>query len=322
MPIRRSENQSSALPPLTFAEHVTCYITLGLLCGCIQLYFVMFPFVAYYIYRGSYLAIGTAVVYAVLAMHPLSHKPWPAFCNSRLIRLWQKYFAFTWEVHPTLEKGKKYFFLEFPHAIFPMGQVLSAEVVKKAFPDDVVCGVAADIIFCFPIFRHVVAWTGTRGASRKNVLKIFDEGSHCTVLPGGIAEIFVCNQDTEDIYFKDRKQIIRMALQEGVNIIPGFFYGNSKIFQRVGSSGGNSWISTLSRRLRASIVLYYGCHFLPVPLRHPLHMVIADIIPVEKAIPDPTDDQVDELHEQVVRRIASMYEEYKPAWEGRNLIIH
>ena len=204
-----------------------------------------------------------------------------------------------------------------------MGQVLSAEVVKQVFPDDVICGVAADIIFRFPIFRHAIAWTGTRGASRKNILKIFDEGCHCTVLPGGIAEIFVCNHDTEDIYFRERKQIIKLALQEGVNIIPGYFYGNSKIFHRVGSdAGADSWISSLSRRLRASIVLYYGRHFLPVPVRHPLKMVLADVIPVEKAIPSPSDEQVDELHARVMQRIADMYEEYKPDWESRKLVIH
>lgn len=262
------------------------------------------------------------VLFLILAVHPIGRKPWPAFCDSWLLKLWQKYFGYTWEIHPTLEKGKKYLFLEFPHGVFPMGQLLSAEVAKKVFPDDVICGVAADIIFRFPIFRHIIAWTGGRGASRKNILKIFDEGCQCTVIPGGIAEIFVCNHQTEDIYFKERKQIIKLALQEGINIIPGYFYGNSKIFNMVGPAGEGSWMSMLSRKLRASIVLYYGRQYLPVPMRHPLRMVLADTIPVEHAIPNPTDEQVDELHAQVMQRIASMYEEYKPDWENRKLIIH
>ena len=323
MPVRRGENQSSELQPLSLVEDVVAYVTLGLLCGCIHLYFVMLPFVLYYLFHGSRVAIAVTVIYIVLALHPLSHKPWAAFNNSWLFALWHKYFAYVWEVHPTLEKGRKYIFLEFPHAIFPMGQVLSAAVVRTAFPGDTICGVAADVIFRFPIFRHVIAWTGTRGASRKNILKIIDEGCACTVLPGGIAEIFVCNHETEDIYFKNRKQIIRLALEEGINIIPGFFYGNSKIFNPLGTRGGtDSWLSRISRKLRASIVFYTGRNGLPVPLRHPLKMVIGDIIPVECAIAHPTDQQVDEFHKQVMDAIASMYEEYKPEWEKRKLVIH
>jgi hypothetical protein len=321
-PFCQSENQSGELVPLGVLEHIFAYVSLGLLTGCIHLYFALLPIVIYFIYRGSRLAMACLAVYIILSLHPLSHKPWPAFVHSELFKVWHRYFAYSWQVYAKLEKGKKYFFLEFPHAIFPMGQVLSAAVVKTAFPDDTIMGIAADVVFRFPFFRHIIAWTGTRGASRANILKIFEEGCHCTVLPGGIAEIFVTNHETEDIYFKNRKQIIRIALQEGVQIIPGFFYGNSKIFNPIGGGGSDSFLSSISRKFRASIVFFTGRHGLPVPKRHPLKMVIGPVIPVEHAIPNPTDEQVDELHSQVMEAIATMYEEYKPEWEKRKLVIH
>ena len=321
-PLSQGVNRSADLQPLRFWEGVIAYVSLGLLCGCIQLYVVLCPALLYYLYRRSIWAISILILYIILAVHPLSHKPWSAFTNSWLFDLWHKYFAYTWECYAEIEKGKKYIFLEFPHAIFPMGQVLSASVVRTAFPDDIVMGVAADVVFWFPIFRHVLAWTGVRGASRKNIQSILNEGCQCTVLPGGIAEIFLCNQETEDIYFSKRKQIIKLALQEGAHIIPGYFYGNSMLFNSYGAkSGENSWMSWLSRKLRASIVFYYGRHYLPVPIRHPLKMVIGEVVKVEK-VQNPSDKEIDDLHYHVMKVVKSMFEDHKPSGESRKLIVH
>lgn len=112
-------------------------------------------------------------------------------------------------------------------------------------------------------------------------------------------------------------------MQEGAQIIPGYFYGNSKIFNPIGTRGGpDSWLSRISRKLRASIVFYTGRHGLPIPFRHPLRMVIGEPIPVETAIANPTDEQVNELHCRVMETVAQLYEDFKPEWENRSLVIH
>lgn len=169
-------------------------------------------------------------------------------------------------------------FLEMPHGIFPMGQFISASCVKDLYGDDEqIVGIGANAIFYFPILRHVMSLCGTRPAVRKNITKIFNTGHHCTILPGGIAEMYLCDNQVENVYLKNRKGSIKAALQEGANIIPGYFYGNSHIFDTYNSAGTSSWISRISRRLQASIVFFTGRQYLPVPYRHPLKMVLGEL---------------------------------------------
>jgi hypothetical protein len=37
-----------------------------------------------------------------------------------MLQIWRKYFAYSYVSYCKLEKGQKYIFFEFPHAIFPM----------------------------------------------------------------------------------------------------------------------------------------------------------------------------------------------------------
>jgi hypothetical protein len=46
------------------------------------------------------------------------------------------------------------------------------------------------------------------------------------------------------------------------------------------------------------------------------------VIAVEKAIPNPSDEQINELHEQVMDMVKLMYEENRPVWEKSDLVIH
>lgn len=120
LPVSQGSNQSSTLEEMSLVEHIVAYISLGLLCGCVHLYFFAFPVLFYFIYRGSLVAIAIATAFVISALHPLGTKPWAAFTDSWLFKIWHKYFAYSWICYAKLEKGKKYIFLEFPHAIFPM----------------------------------------------------------------------------------------------------------------------------------------------------------------------------------------------------------
>eukprot|EP01041_Mallomonas_annulata_P003197 gene3197-6308_t len=305
---------------LGFIEHCIAYVTLGLLCGWYQFLMVLFPLLVFFSIKGSYIA-GTIIATGfVLTMVPLNHKPWTTFTRSWIFKLWIKYFNMEFESTVQLEKDKKYICFEFPHGIFPMGQFLSVYAVQDLFPGHTVCGTGADIIFKFPIMRHIMAWTGTVPASRKNIKKIFDQGHYAAVIPGGIAEMYVTNDETEKIYFKKRQNTIKVAIQEGANIIPLFFFGNSKLFHVVNGQGSDSMIARWSRRMRTSIMLFYGRHYLPVPFRHPLKMVTGDIVTVTQN-DNPSDEDILEVQNRVIASIEKLYKEKKPDWETRPLVI-
>lgn len=60
---------------------------------------------------------------------------------------------------------------------------------------------------------------------------------------------------------------------------------------------------------------------LPVPFRHPLKFVSGDIVEVTQ-IADPTEEQIQEVMDRVIAAVKKLYEEKKPEWENRPLVIH
>lgn len=45
-------------------------------------------------------------------------------------------------------------------------------------------------------------------------------------------------------------------------------------------------------------------------------------IRVERATPDPTDEQITALHDEVIAKVKLLYEENRPAWEKNPLVVH
>lgn len=163
-----------------------CAVTLGLLVGWYYILLLSWPVLLYLAYRGSSIAVALIIALITLSLIPLSHKPWKAFMNSWIFALWREYFDFSYDVSRTHFNfaEKKYMFLEFPHGIFPMGQFLSASVIDDICPGQMICGTGADVIFYFPVMRHIMAWLGTRRANRKSIRSILSNGHQVAIIPG------------------------------------------------------------------------------------------------------------------------------------------
>jgi len=314
------------MKPLGFMKHLFCYITLGLLCGWYFFILLIVPLLSYLAFYGSWIARGILTALIILTVLPLDHEPKISFIKSFLFKYWCEYFEVTYDNttisgENALKQGEKYLFLEFPHGIFPMGQVLSLYKVDEAIPNQMICGIGADAIFTFPIMRQFMAWLGTVPANRKNIKKLFDQGKQVAVIPGGIAEMFIVNQEKESIYFMKRQNTIKTAIQQGANIVPLFFFGNTKLFKVAGQSGSDSFLSRMSRKFKTSVIFFYGRHFLPFcPFRHPIKFATGDVVRVEQK-DDPTDEEVKEVQQRVVASVHKLYNERKPAWETRPLEI-
>jgi 2-acylglycerol O-acyltransferase 2 len=209
---------------------------------------------------------------------------------------------------------------EFPHGVFPMGQFISIYFMEKMMSGAIIRGTGADIIFQFPIMRHIMVWVGAVPARRENITKVFNEGDHVAVIPGGIAEMFLGNDKTENVFLRKRQNTVKAAIQEGAHIIPIFFFGNTRIFKIFGQNNQESFLAKISRKLRASVVLFYGRNGLPVPFRHPIKIVSGDIVHVVQK-DFPSEEEINEVLNKVIASLEKLYNERKPEWETRPLII-
>jgi len=318
-----------AIKPLALWKHAFAYVTLGLLCGWYYFLMILYPVLLICAFRGSYFAGGVLLFFIAISVVPLKFKPWEGFLYCWIWDVWREYFDFTGDwcsltEHSAANKkaGRpdKYMFFEFPHGIFPMGQFLSASLIREITPGKMICGTGADIVFMFPVMRHVMAWIGTNPAKRTNITKILTRGDHLAIIPGGIAEMYLMSPDSEGIFLRKRQNTVKAAIQEGADIIPVFFFGNTRIFSTVGKNSSDSFMSKISRKLRASIVLFFGRNFLPVPFRHPIRMVTGRVVEITKK-EFPSEEDINAVMEKVIASVEELYDTKKPEWEERPLVI-
>ncbi len=321
----KNRDKKVDMPPMVWYRHLFAYVTLGLLCGWYYVMLFTLPTLLYFAIKGSIIAGTIFAIFMGLTFVPLKFKPWDGFKESFLFTIWREYFNFTYDASAITEvlaknQDKRYIFFQFPHGIFPMGQVIAASIASRFSPNKRMVATAADAVFTFPVMRHFMSWVGARPISKKMIAKIFDEGCNCVILPGGIAEMYVTNTYEETIYLRKRFGTVKLAIQQGANIIPVFFFGNSSIFDVPGGSGKESFLSRISRRLRASIIFFYGRQFLTVPYRHPIHVVYGEPVEV-KQNDNPTNEEVAEMLQKVIDAVEKLYKEKHPSWEDRPLVV-
>ena len=312
------------MPQMAIHRHIVAYVSLGLLCGWYYIICFAYPILIVLMLRGSAIAGTIFATCIALTLIPLKYEPWEAFMKSFVFDIWKEYFGYTYNdsaIKGKLDHKNKYMFLEFPHGIFPVAQFVSVSEIPNITPNKGMRVLGASIVFFFPIIRHIKSWIGAIPASRQAVRKVFSQGNNCVILPGGIAEMFVTSPDEEVIYLKRRLSTIQLCIQEGAHIVPVFFFGNSRLFdvpQNV--VGPESLLASISRAMQASFIIFYGRHYLPVPYRRPLHMVFGDVIEVEKN-DHPTQQYVEETLQKVIDAVNHLYDQHRPTWENRPLIV-
>eukprot|EP00210_Caulerpa_lentillifera_P004313 g4116.t1 len=242
------------------------------------------------------------------------------FLNLKLFKLWRQYFSFSYYLEEKLPPTNKYLFAEFPHGTFPMGPILAATLIPKMFPGEKVYSLAADVLFKIPLYRQFMCWMGSQPATKRHFDRLISKASVAIVV-GGIAEMFMQYETREQVLLNRRKGFVRMAVKHGVDIVPVFHFGNSRVM----SIGPKSLIE-ICRKTRMGIGILIGRWGLPIPKPHPIYMVVGKRVKVGNAI-DPEDPNfakiVDELHGQFTEELTRLYNDHKEefGWKDRPLEI-
>lgn len=163
---------SVEMKPMSFVRHAIAYITLGLLCGWYYFLLLLLTVLVsllvlcpqHYVRALCAITLLAFVVWTFLPIEFPQRADW--FINHWIFGVWHEYFGFTTEcskftAHHKLHPEAKYMFAEFPHGIFPMGQFLSASMIKVLTPGQMIHGTGADIVFKIPIMRHIMGTTKT-----------------------------------------------------------------------------------------------------------------------------------------------------------------
>ena len=127
------------------------------------------------------------------------------------------------------------------------------------------------------------------------------------IVVGGVAEIAYCTPEKEILYLKKHRGFIKLAIQEGMHILPAFHHNNSLVLQRLIDRWGI--MKRLMRGAGAALVPIFGSYGLPLPRRLPITMVIGEPV-LTKQNPNPSQEEIDAVHDAYVKKITQLFEDF------------
>ena len=149
-----------------------------------------------------------------------------------------------------------------PHGVLSFGGICAGANARKKFENVVTAAAAA--VLATPIIKNVVGQFNLIDASAPSMKKHLAKGGcegAVVLYVGGIAELFKCSLDEETLYLNDRKGFIKLALREGAEIVPLYFFGNTAHL----SIPKAKVLEKISRSLQVSLTIFWGLWGLPIP---------------------------------------------------------
>jgi len=276
--------------------------------------------------------LGLSLLLAILV--PV--RRWKSFQESTLWNTLLNYFRLEVRgVLPQIEKNcNGLLYAVVPHGIVPYSLGLTAfGALGRLLHYPAI--VTASVIKYIPLFSHVLFWGGAVEATTDEIDKVF-QGYYTgyedrivapavAINPGGIAEMFQgypqpgCLPDEEFALLRDRKGFVRISLQYGINLVPIFVFGASKLFYRVVLPAA---LERFSRWMRTSILLFYGRFGLPLPFEVPLLYSVGGGISLAPTF-DPRCEEIDFVHNIFTRQLMETFSRGKRqyGWEQKKLRI-
>jgi 2-acylglycerol O-acyltransferase 2 len=197
-----------------------------------------------------------------------------------------------------------------PHDVIPVSY-FSFNDCLNAIPGHSCVGTITSMVFSVPFLKHAYTWAGAVSVDKANILRHISSGTSVIICPGGVTEVALKESDKDCVLFlRSRFGFVKLALQQGVAIVPVFSFGLQNAF--------TSWIpkSKLARRMGKVLgflpMTFFGVCGIPFSPAKPCKLanVVGPPIKLPK-IADPSEAEIKKYHEMYLIEIARIYETYK-----------
>jgi len=238
----------------------------------------------------------------------------------------QKYnsLQFVWpeSVNRPALNDKPVIFTAIPHGAVPLG-ITCYPVWSKLFNDKLCHWTCAPVVLKLPIVSSFMKHMGYIPAKAKHIVDtLTKKEENVGVVLDGIAGMFRSDKNTEIANIKQRKGIIKIALRAGVPIVPTYGFGHTSLWKIVVDPFGI--LEALSLKLDISLTPFFGRWgwFLGPPQRVPLCVALGEPVLCPK-IDEPTQDDIDKYHSQLLQSYADLFECHKASygWANKKLVF-
>lgn len=223
-----------------------------------------------------------------------------------------------------LPSTKQYTFGLHPHGLMPWGlfPVGRTKEWLDLFPGIKIRCLAADALFKIPIAREATMYAGGVSCAQNSARQVLEKGLSIGVIPGGCEEMLESEPEKETIVIKKRKGFVKLAIQNGSDLVPCYCFGVTDLYTQF--QMWKPFRIWLLKKTRVGVTFGWGRYFYNLlPEKRQITIVVGEPIHVTKC-ENPTEEQVDEYHQQYMDSLIKLYNEHKnkiPGYENRELTV-
>ena len=198
-----------------------------------------------------------------------------------------------------------------PHGIYPLTTFWGTRgpSFRAAFPNLEVDVCGASVMFNCPVLREILLWSGGREVSAASIRHCLHQRRSILLVPGGQREMLHSRADSRSLtYVTKHKGFVRMAIENGVRLVPILSLGETFCLENVYLPRVQSWF--LRKTGVGFPVFPYGRWYSPIANPCPITLVVGQPIMVQHN-PTPTEEEVDALHKLYYDYVKELFETYK-----------
>lgn len=166
----------------------------------------------------------------------------------------------------------------------------------------------ATAAFFVPLIRELWLWSYCVDASKTTAVRVMEK-EKCSVFvyPGGEKEQMETVRGKHIIYLKQRKGFVKLAMQQGAQLVPVYAFGECDLYNHY--QFGIGFRKMLVEKFGVAVPLISG-QFGLLPYRRPVTLVFG--APIEVAhVAEPTREQLDAAHALYMDRLLALFNAHK-----------
>ncbi|KAK1134841.1 hypothetical protein K0M31_007610 [Melipona bicolor] len=280
-------------------------------------YFVLLYFIWMYYDSSVYIAGGKRA----------QLKLWIRSCT--LNRYICNYFPVKLVKTTDLDPNKSYLFCNFPHGIMCCGVygafATDAAGFRTLFPGIDVNTIILEQFFKTPFFRDYCRINPVASSSSESLNYLLSTkpeapftGRATVLVVGGAAEVMESKPGTYRILIKRRRGFVRLALKNGVPLVPVCSFGETNVYDQLTFPEGSfiKEVMNFIRKITGIPPIFlmgrglFQNSFGVLPRRTPITVVVGSPMDLPK-IEEPAKEQIDEYHGKFIEHMVDFFEKEK-----------